>query len=64
MLADPKQIDKRTTMKNQKRTAALGRPAMKLQRGRGGGASTSLQDYLFLFVVSIRAKLSLAVNSD
>ena len=62
MLADPKQIDKRTTMKNQNRSAALGRPAMKFQGG-GGGASTSLQAYLYLFVVSIRAKLSLAVSS-
>ena len=30
MLADHKQIDKRTTMRNQNRGAALGRPAMKL----------------------------------
>ena len=30
MLADDKQIHKRTAMKNQKRKAALGRPAMKL----------------------------------
>ena len=28
--------DKRTTMKNQNRRAALGRPAMKLQGGGGG----------------------------
>ena len=28
--ADHKQIDKRTTMRNQNRNAALGRPAMKL----------------------------------
>ena len=28
-----KQIDKRTTMKNQNRSAALGRPAMKLLGG-------------------------------
>ena len=41
MLTYHKQIhvDKRTTMKNQNRSAALARPAMKL---RGGGASTSL----------------------
>ena len=36
MLTYHKQIDKRTTMKNQNRSAALGRPAMKLL-----GASTS-----------------------
>ena len=36
MLADHKQIDKRTTMKNQNRNAALGRPAIKLGRGGGG----------------------------
>ena len=29
--------DKRTTMKNQNRSAALGRPAMKLLGGGGGG---------------------------
>ena len=29
MLADNKQIDKRTTTRNQNRSAALGRPAMK-----------------------------------
>ena len=34
MLAYHKQIDKRTTMKNQSSRVALGRPAMKL---RGGG---------------------------
>ena len=33
MLADHKQVDKRTTMKNQNRNADLGRPAMKLLRG-------------------------------
>ena len=33
MLAYHKQIDKRTTMKNQNRSAALGRPAMKLLGG-------------------------------
>ena len=38
MLADNKQIDKRTTMRNQNRSAALGRLAMKLL-----GASTSLR---------------------
>ena len=38
MLAYRKQIDKRTTMKNQNRNASLGRPAMKLLR-----ASTSLR---------------------
>ena len=36
MLTFHKQPDKRTTMKNQNRIAALGRPAMKLL-GRGGG---------------------------
>ena len=41
MLADHKQGDKRTTMKNQNRSAALRRPAMKLM-GRGW-ASTSLR---------------------
>ena len=38
MLADHKQIDERTTMRNQSRSAALGRPAIKLL-----GASTSLR---------------------
>ena len=38
MLADNRQVDKRTTMMTQNRSAALGRPAMKLL-----GASTSLQ---------------------
>ena len=37
MLAYHKQIDKRTTMKSQNRSAALGRPAMKLLGGGGGG---------------------------
>ena len=37
MLTFHKQIDKRTTMKNQKRSAALGRPVMKLLGGGGGG---------------------------
>ena len=37
MLADHKQIDKRTTIKNQNRSAALGRPAMKSLGGGGGG---------------------------
>ena len=36
MLADNKQIEKKTTMRNQKRSAALGRPAMKLLGGGGG----------------------------
>ena len=36
MLADHKQIYKRTIMKNQNRSAALGRPAMKLLAGGGG----------------------------
>ena len=39
MLADNKQIDERTNMRNQNRSAALRRPAMKLL----GGASTSLR---------------------
>ena len=46
MLADPKQIDKRTNTKYQNRSAALGRPAMKSLGGGGGGgggASTSLR---------------------
>ena len=46
MLADHKQIDKRATLRNQNRSAALGRPAMKLTGGGGGGgggASTSLR---------------------
>ena len=38
MLAYHKQIDKRATMKNQNRSAAMGRPAMKLL-----GASASLR---------------------
>ena len=33
MLADNKQVDKRTTMRNQNRSAALGRPAMELLGG-------------------------------
>ena len=37
MLADHKEIDKRTTIRNQNRSAALGRPAMKLLGGGGGG---------------------------
>ena len=37
MLEVHKQIDKRTTMRNQNRSAALRRPAMKLLRGGGGG---------------------------
>ena len=37
MLADNKQIDERTNMRNQNRSAALGRPAMKLLGGGGGG---------------------------
>ena len=37
MLADHKQIDKRTTMRNQNKSAALGRPPMKLLGGGGGG---------------------------
>ena len=37
MLADNKQIDERTNRRNQNRSAALGRPAMKLL---GRGAST------------------------
>ena len=36
MLADHKQIDKRTTLRNQNKSAALGRPAMKLLGGGGG----------------------------
>ena len=36
MLTYHKQIDKRITIKNQNRSAALGRPAMKLL-GEGGG---------------------------
>ena len=36
MLAYHKQIDKRTTMKNQNRSAAFGRPAIKLLVGGGG----------------------------
>ena len=36
MLADNKQIDQRTIMRNQNRSAALGPPAMKLLGGGGG----------------------------
>ena len=40
MVADHKQIDKRTTMKNQKGSATLGQPAMKLLGvGKGGGVN-------------------------
>ena len=42
MLADHKQIDRRTTMRNQNRSAALGRQAMKLLGG-GGGSGGGLQ---------------------
>ena len=46
-LTDYKQIHKRTTTKNQNRSAALGRPAMKLlgagKLWQGGGSSTSLR---------------------
>ena len=42
MLTYHKQIDKRTTMKNQNRSAALGRPAMKLLGGGGGGGGLQL----------------------
>ena len=34
---DHKQIDKRTTLRNQHRRAAQGRPAMKLLEWGGGG---------------------------
>ena len=34
MLADHKHIDKRTTMKNQNRSAVMGRPAMTLLHPR------------------------------
>ena len=43
LLTYHKQIDKRTTMKNQNRSAALGRPAMKLLGGGGGGGGGGLQ---------------------
>ena len=36
MLADHKQTDKRTTIRNQSRSAALGRAAMELLGGGGG----------------------------
>ena len=49
MLADHKQKDKRTNMKNQNRSAALGRPATKLLSGVcmcvcvwGGGGGVQL----------------------
>ena len=42
MLTYHKQINKRTTMKNQNRSAALGRPAMKLLGGGGGGGGLQL----------------------
>ena len=41
MLAENKQIDERTTMRDQNRSAALGRPAMKLLGGGGGGNSNT-----------------------
>ena len=46
MLTYHKQIDKRTTMKYQNRSAALGRPAMKLLGGGAshGGESRDLND--------------------
>ena len=56
MQADNKQIDKRTSMRNQNRSAALGRPAIKLQ-----GASTSLRSNLFYiqyFNLEERVKLT------
>ena len=44
MVIKHNQIDTRTTMKNQDRSAALGRPSMKLLGGGGGGeASTSMR---------------------
>ena len=42
MLTDNKQIDKKKTMRNQNRSAALERPAMKLL-GEGGGGGGVLQ---------------------
>ena len=42
MLADNKQIDQRTIMRNQNRSAALGRPTMKLLGGGGGGGGLQL----------------------
>ena len=42
MLADRNQTDKRTTLRNQNISAALGRPAMKLIGG-GGGRGGGLQ---------------------
>ena len=42
MLADHKQTDNRTTLRNQNLSATLGWPAIKLLGvGGGGGASTS-----------------------
>ena len=43
MLADHKQIDNITTMKNQNRSAALGWPVMKLLGKGRGWTSTSLR---------------------
>ena len=37
MLAEHKQINKRTTLRNQNRSAALEQPAIKLLGGGGGG---------------------------
>ena len=48
--------------KNQKKRAALGRPAMKLLAGVGGGASTSLRSTLSSALVP--QTLSCLVNSD
>ena len=38
-----KKINKRTTMKNKNRSAALRRPAMKILGGGGGGGGGGLQ---------------------
>ena len=59
MLTYYKQIDKRTTMKNQNRNAALGRPAMKLLGGGGGGGGLQLvcgQPTLALSKITIEPK--------
>ena len=42
MLAYHKQIDKRATLRNRNRSAALERPAMKLLGGGGGGGGLQL----------------------
>ena len=53
MLTNHKQIDKRTTMKNQNRSAALGRSAMKLLGGFSHGGLLNSSHYFIMDKKSI-----------